>query len=92
MGLKPKTSVGGVWIFSGTTYCNRKVIGLTLVGSTWIFLLNPCMPVSLTEKTSSFTVIARLKIYHLHFHHCATAAHRHFNPSSMQDVCHMNLV
>ena len=27
-----------------------------------------------------------------HFHHCATASHRHFNPSSMLDVCHMNLV
>ena len=22
---------------------------------------------------------------------CATASHRHFNPSSMQDVCHINL-
>ena len=26
------------------------------------------------------------------FHHSTTASHRYFNPSSMQDVCHMNLV
>ena len=27
-----------------------------------------------------------------HFCYSATASYRHFNPSSMQDVCHMNLV
>ena len=65
---------------------NRKVMGLTPVGSTRKFLF-PSMPVSLTEKTSYFTLITRLKIHHLHFHHCAEASHRHFNPTSMQDVC-----
>ena len=57
-------------------------------------LKNLCMPVSLTEKniTFHFLKLPGLKIYHLHFHHCATASHRHINFSRMQDVCHMNLV
>ena len=56
---------------------------VTLVGSTGIFLL---IRVCLCHLLKN---IIRLKIYILHVHHWAIASHRHFNPSSMQDACHL---
>ena len=32
------------------------------------------------------------QIYHLHSYHCVKALLRHLNPSSMHDVCYINLV
>ena len=39
----------------------------------------------------SVTQAARNDRIALHLHHCEYATYRHFSPSSMQDVCHMNL-
>ena len=63
-------------------------LGFLLIGALGFFF--PSMPVSLSgiiHHSHSFT---RLKIYH----HIYLIYHtfRHSNPSSMQDVCPMNLV
>ena len=40
-------------------------------------------------SVSDTGIFTRLNIYHYIYYICAYATHRHSNPTSMQDVCHI---
>ena len=60
-----------------------------LIGGGLRDLLTPCVRISYTPGVQ---VIVCVVVVPSHTFHRAYASHRHSNPSSMQDVCPMNLV
>ena len=76
-------------MFGCSTTSNRKVLGLTPDRSTRIFF--PSMPVSLSRIIHhSHEFIHQAGNIPSHLFHIPHV--RHLNPSSMQDICPMNLV